>query len=153
LQKYFGYDTGDGDPIEMGCPISSIIAEIFLQSHENTHLNQLLEAKSIVFDTRYADDIFIISDTDITTPEKTQNCKNKLHPNLEFTPTLQDNNRINFHDLVITRKPSTIETDIYRKSTTTDTTSNFTSNHPTEHKLVNRVISLHLSLEKEETEW
>jgi multisubunit Na+/H+ antiporter MnhE subunit len=138
----------------MGSPISSIIAEIFLQFHENTHLNHLLEQKSIVFLIRYVDDIFILYDTDRTTHEKIQDYMNKLHPNLEFTPTLEDNNRISFLDLLITRQPSTIEIDICRKPTTTDTTINFTSNHPTEHKIAayrylnNRMI-LYLSHKKQ----
>jgi hypothetical protein len=72
---------------------------------------------------------------------------NKLHPNLEFTPTLEDNNRISFLNLLITRQHSTIEIDVYRQPTTTDTTINFTSNHHTEHQLaayrylINRMIS------------
>jgi hypothetical protein len=97
----------------VGSPISSIIAELFLQFHENTHLNQLLEEKSIVFYTRHFADIFIIYDTDRATPETIQGYMNKLHPKLEFTPTLEDNNRISFLDLLITRQHSTIETDIY----------------------------------------
>jgi hypothetical protein len=46
--------------------------------------------KSMVFYTRYVDDIFIIYDTERTSPEKIHDYINKLHPtsNLEFTPTL-----------------------------------------------------------------
>jgi hypothetical protein len=128
---------------------------IFLQFHEKTHLNQLLDEKSIVFYARYVDDIFIIYSTDRTTPEKIHNYVSKLHPNLEFTPTLEDYNRISFLGLLITRQPTTTEIDICRKPTTTNTTINFTSNHPTEHKLaayrylINRMIFLPLSPEKE----
>jgi hypothetical protein len=56
--------------ISMGSPISGTLAEIFLQCIENTHLNQILEEKSVVFFTRHFDVIFIISDTERTSPEK-----------------------------------------------------------------------------------
>jgi hypothetical protein len=69
----------------MGSPISVIVVEIFLHL-ENTHLSQILEAKDIVFSTTYVDDIFIIYDTERTSPETIHNYMNKLHPNLEFTP-------------------------------------------------------------------
>jgi hypothetical protein len=82
-----------------------------------------------------------------------------LHPNLEFTPTIEEKNRIGFLDLLITRQPSAIEIDIYRKPTATNTAINYTSNHPTEHKLAayrylfRRMTALPLSQEKEEAEW
>jgi hypothetical protein len=143
----------------MGSPISGIIAEIFLQFFENRHLNQLLDEKSIIFYTRYVDDIFVIYNAHRTTPEKIHDYLNNLHPNLEFTHTIEENSRISFLDLLITRQPSAIEIDIYRKPTATDTTINYTSNHPTEHKLavyrylIRRMTALPLSQEKEEGEW
>jgi hypothetical protein len=56
-----------------------------------------------------------------------------------------------FLDLLITRKPTSLELDIYCKPTATDTTINFLSNHPLEHKLaayrfyINRMLSLPLN--------
>jgi hypothetical protein len=50
-QNYFSFQNNFYQPnkgIAMGSPISGIIAEIVLQFHENTHLNQLLDEKSIV---------------------------------------------------------------------------------------------------------
>jgi hypothetical protein len=48
LQNYFSFQNNifqHEKGISMGSPISSIIAEIFLQFHGNTHLNQLLKKK------------------------------------------------------------------------------------------------------------
>jgi hypothetical protein len=140
---------------EKGSPISGIVAEIFLHL-ENTHLSQIREAKNIVFYTRYVDGIFIIYDTEIrvTSPETNHNYMNKLHPSLEFTPTQEHYNSISFLDLLTTRHPSTIETDIHRNPMKTDTTINFTSIHPTEYKLaayryqINRMIYLQLTPDK-----
>jgi hypothetical protein len=47
----------------MGSPISSITAEIFLQSFEEKHLNHLIDERNIMFYTRYVD-ILIIYNTD-----------------------------------------------------------------------------------------
>jgi hypothetical protein len=47
----------------MGSPISSLIAEIFVQQYEDTNIKQLLDTKNLAFYVRYVDDISIISDT------------------------------------------------------------------------------------------
>jgi len=44
----------------MGSPISSTIAEIFLQHMESTLIKQLFDTKNIAFYTRYVDDILLI---------------------------------------------------------------------------------------------
>jgi hypothetical protein len=145
--------------ISMGSPISGIVAEIFPQHSENSHLNQILEAKNTVFCTRYIKGVLIIYDTKRTTSEIIHNYTNKIHPNLQFIPTHEHNNTISFPDLLIAQHSSKIETDIFRKPTTTDTTINFTNNHPVEHKiaaycyLINRMISLPLTPERNNTEW
>ena len=53
----------------MGSPISSIIAEIFIQHLEDAHIKHLLDNRNIIFYTRYADDILIIYDTGKTNPD------------------------------------------------------------------------------------
>jgi hypothetical protein len=60
---------------------------------------------------------------------------NNIYKNIAFKLTHENNNQINFMDLLIIQNRSSIEIDIYRKPTTTDTTINFFSNHPIEHKL------------------
>ena len=140
--------------LKMGSPISSTVAEVFLRDVQNTHLKQILDAQNITFYARYVDDILLIYNTKHTTLEIIHSHINKVHPNLQFTPTFQHNNRISFLDLLIIRHPTQIETDIFRKTTTTDSTINYTSNHPTEHKmaayrhLINRMLSLPLSTER-----
>jgi hypothetical protein len=109
----------------MGSPISSIVAEIFLQYYENLFIRHLLESKNIIYYTRYVDDIFIIYDKTITNPDHLTNNMNNIHENIIFKPTHENNNQINVLDLLLIRKESSIEMDIYRKPTTTDTTINF----------------------------
>jgi hypothetical protein len=74
-----------------------------------------------------------------------------IHSNIQLNPTHETNNNVSFLDLSITRKPTSLELDTYRKPTATDTTINFLSNHPLEHKLaayrffINRMLSLPLN--------
>jgi len=65
-QNYFMFQNQIYQPekeVSMGSPISSTIAEIFLQHLENTHIKQLLNTKNIILYTRYVHDILIICDT------------------------------------------------------------------------------------------
>jgi len=65
-QNYFMFQNQIYQPekeVSMGSPISSTIAEIFLQYLENIHIKQLLNTKNIILYTRYVDDILIICDT------------------------------------------------------------------------------------------
>ena len=81
-----------------------------------------------------------------------------IHGKIKLNPTHETNKKVNFLDLSITRKPTSLELDIYRKPITTDTTINFHSNHPLEHKLtayrffINRMLSLPLR-EVRHKEW
>jgi len=82
-----------------------------------------------------------------------------MHNNLQFNPTQESNGRINFLDLIIIRRPSHLENDIYQKPITTETTIHFTSIHPTEHKLaayryyIERTLTLPLNAECQKREW
>jgi hypothetical protein len=60
---------------------------------------------------------------------------NQILKDIKLNPIHENNGHINFLDLLLNRKPTKIEIDIFRKPTTTDTTNNFFSNHPIEHKM------------------
>jgi hypothetical protein len=134
-QNYFTFAGNIYQPpkeVAMGSTISSTIAEIFLQYYEHMFIKHLLESKSITYYTRYIDDIFIIYNKTTTNPDHLTYSMNNIHKNIVFKPTHEINNQINFMDLLIIRNRSSIEIDIYRKPTTTDTTINFFSSHPIE---------------------
>ena len=64
-QNYFQYGSHFYQPnkgIAIGSPISSTLAEIYLQYYEKIHLKHHLEAKDIIYYKRYVDDLFIIND-------------------------------------------------------------------------------------------
>jgi len=48
--------------IAMGSPISSIMAEIYLQFFEEMYIKQWLESREIIYYKRYDDDILIMFD-------------------------------------------------------------------------------------------
>jgi hypothetical protein len=143
----------------MGSPISGPIAEIFLQNIENTHIKHLLDTKNIIYYTRYVDDILIIYDTRYTNDNAVHKYTTWIHANLQLNPTYENNEQINFLDLLIIRKATTLKIDIYRKLTTMNTTINYLSNHPNEHKIaayryyIRRMLTLPLTTERQAIEW
>jgi len=150
------YQSQKGIPF--GSPISSIIAEIFLQHFEDIHIKELFDTKNIIFYTRYGDDILIIYDTQRIQPDRINAYINQIHKDIKLNPTYENNQSISFIDLLVIRKESKLEIDIFRK-TTTDTTINFFSNHPIEHKSasfrydITRMHSLPLTPERKQKEW
>ena len=120
---------------------------------------QLFDTKNIAFYTRYLDDTLLIYNSQHITPDTINNYINRIHHNLHFKPTNENNNSIHVLDLLIIRNQFYLEMDIYRKPTTTDTTINVLSNQPTEHKTsayryhINRMLSLPLTEERRQAEW
>jgi len=133
----------------MGAPSSGLIAELFIQNLEDTHLTQISN-KHITAYFRYADDILIIYDSRHSDIKNIQDDFNTLHPNMTFTAETETNNQINFLDITIHKTPTKWTTSIYRKPTFTDSIIPYTSNHPPQHKhtsiryLYNRINTYHL---------
>ena len=161
-QNYFSFQdqTYQTDKaVAMGSPISGTMAEIFLQQLENTHVKHLIEAKLLFFYIMYVDDILVIYDSTLTTPDSIQRYLSTIHNNIQLNPTHENNFSVSFLDLIFTRKPSHLDIDIHRKNTTTDTTINFLSNHPPEHKLaayrflIRRMFTLPVHKEQRHEEW
>jgi hypothetical protein len=126
-QNYFSYQNviyRPGNGVAMGSATSGTVAEIFLQHLEESHVPHFLDTHHIVYYTRYVDDIFIVYDSNLTNPGTITHHANSLHHNIKLIPTTETNNTINFLDLNITRTPTGLSIDIYRKPTTTDTTIN-----------------------------
>ena len=93
----------------MGSPISSLIAEIFLQHYEAANIKQLLNIKSIALYVRYVDDIIVIYDTTKINLHTINTYINKIHNNIKLNPTYKEHNSIAFLDLTITRRHTKLE--------------------------------------------
>jgi hypothetical protein len=119
----------------MGSPISSTIAEIYLQFLEEIYIKQWLESKEVLYYKRYRDDILIIFDQNKTDEKTIMIHMNNIDKHLEFKLSEEENNTINYLDLSIHRNTKSTDFGIYRKPTHTDVIVQFSSNHPLKHKL------------------
>jgi predicted Co/Zn/Cd cation transporter (cation efflux family) len=88
----------------MGSPISSLIAEIFLQQYEDKNINHLLDTKNIAYYARYVDAILIIFDTTKISPHTVTRYINNIYSNIKLNTTYEQHNSIDFLDLTITHK-------------------------------------------------
>jgi hypothetical protein len=141
----------------MGSPLSSTMAEIYLQYFEELIIKHGIETSEIIYYRRYVDDT-IIFDQNKTNEGIITNHINNIHKHLEFKPTAEENN-INYLDVSIHRNNHSLQMGIYRKPTQRDTTIYFTSNHPLEHKLaaynfyINRTLSVPITDQARQHEW
>jgi len=161
-QNYFQYNERLFQPekgIAMSSPISSIMAEVYLQYIEETYVKQWLDSKEITYYKRYVDDILIIYDQSKTNEQTVLHQINKIDENLQFKMSTEENNTINYLDISIRRNNNNIDLNIYRKPTSTDTTIQFSSNHPYEHKIVafryyiRRMTTLPITEKSKQEEW
>jgi len=161
-QDYFTNQTHIYRPtkgVDMGCTISGIIAEIYIQSLERTHIKPLIDTKRINFYTRYTDDILIIYDTAHINLCTTTHHANTINNNLALYPTSEQYNRVSFLELTNIRNTLHLEINILRKPTTKDTTISYLSNHPLEQKLaayrflIDRMFKPTLQKNRLENEW
>jgi len=96
---------------------------------------------------RCVDGILIVYNTEVTDVKITLSLFNQLHPQLQFTLELEDNNRLNFLDLTFHRRHDHISASIFQKPTATGMLIHYESCHPNEHKfaghnfLVNRIVT------------
>ena len=78
----------------MESPLSSTVAEIYLQFLEEMSVKQWLESKEIIYYKRYVDDILIIFDQNKVT-ERITNHMNNIDKHLEFKLSEEENYTIN----------------------------------------------------------
>lgn len=84
---------------------------------------------------------------------------NQIHTVMNLIPTYENNGCISVLDLLIIRKSSNLEIDIFRKPTNTDATFNLFSNHPIKNKVAafryhsTRMHSLSLNTRKKTKKW
>ena len=133
----------------MGAPSSGIIAEIFLQHVENSHLASLAQKKNIINYFHYVDNILLIFHPNHTHIQAILNDFNAITPKLHFTAEIEDNS-LNYLDISIRRIPRGLGTYIYRKihiyqhhhplhiqsPHTTQTRSNKISIQQTKHSMI-----------------
>ena len=137
-QNYFQYEDRFYKPnkgIAMGSPISSTLADIYLQFFERIYLKHHLETKNIIYYKRYVDDLIIIYDHTKIDADTIYDIINNIDVHLEFKLTEEEKCTTNYLDLSIQRKHNEFQMNIYRKPTFIDITIHYMSNHPHSHKM------------------
>jgi hypothetical protein len=74
--------------ISMGSPVSSIMAEIFLQHLAEQYIKQLLDSRNIIFYNRYVDDILIKYDSNKILPKLNETHINPIHNKIKHSTIL-----------------------------------------------------------------
>jgi hypothetical protein len=101
----------------------------------------------------------IIDDHSKITSTQVLEHANTINTDLKFKPTPETIISINFLDLLLHITNHGLETEVYRKPTSTDTTIHYNSSHPMEHNLAayrflpNRIHQLPITPPYKQKEW
>jgi len=121
--------------LAMGCPLSPLLAELFLKDFES-RLQRLTTFKNkIKLWRRYVDDIFAVIEGNLVDIQEFVAELNGVHERMRFTAEVEVAGKIPFLDLLVIRSGDVLRVEIYRKSTTTSHVIPFNSEHPISHKL------------------
>ena len=93
----------------MGSPLSSTMAEVYLQYIEETYIKQWLDSKKIIYYKRYVDDILIVYDQSKTNEQIILYLINNIDKNLQFKLSTEENNKINYLDTLIHRNNTNLD--------------------------------------------
>lgn len=130
--------------LAMGNPLSPILADLVLEKLFTESLNQLSIQPTFI--KKYVDDVILALPK--TVIESTKMIFNLFNTNIEFTLEKEQNCRINFLDMTLTREHLKITTNWYQKSTSSGRILNYHSEHPFSMKqnvaesLIKRVIHI-----------
>jgi hypothetical protein len=85
----------------MGAPSCGLIAEIFLQYLEHSHLTHVAHKRHIINYCRYVDGIFLIFDSNNTNIQNILRDFNTLHPKLQSAAETEQDHDLNYLDIII----------------------------------------------------
>ena len=106
------------DGLSMGLPLAPCMANAFLSAHEINWLHDCPDSFKPLFYRRYVDDTFAIFNSE-ENANRFVNYLNGKHPNMQFTLEKEDQNRISFLDILVTKSEGSFQTTVYRKPTYT----------------------------------
>ncbi|KAJ8914806.1 hypothetical protein NQ315_014551 [Exocentrus adspersus] len=114
----------------MGSSLSPIMSNIFMEHFEETYVKSYINKPKIWW--RYVDDVFSIWPHRQDNLTDFLNFLNNIEPTIKFTLELEENNKLPFLDVMISKNTeinSNFQTNVYRKKTNTNRYLNFNSNH------------------------
>lgn len=121
------YHLNDG--VAMGSPVSSVVANLFMEAFEEEALRTAKErgVAPKMWD-RYVDDVFALSKRQHVT--SMLNILNAQDEQIRFTSEEESENRLPFLDVTVGRREGNLTTSVYRKGTHTNRVLSFDSHHP-----------------------
>ena len=135
------------DGVCMGGSLGPVYANAFLCHHEVNWLNDCPSQFRPRYYKRYVDDTFLLFDHQ-SHAQLFLNYLNSKHPNIKFTMEIENNNKLSFLDVLITRDSNKFYTSVYRKPTFTGLSTNYLSFSPSLFKinsvktLINRAYNI-----------
>ena len=102
----------------LGCPRATTFANIFMCFHERIWLRSCPDNFKPVFYQRYIDDTFLLF-RHKQHATLFLNYLNDKHPNIKFTIEHEQDNKLSFLDVLVTRSDNNFITSVYRKPTFT----------------------------------
>ena len=111
----------------MGSPLSPIVANLFMENMEEEAIRSApLQPKLW---RRYVDDTFVICPHGQEESHRFHEHLNSFHSSIHFTMEEEKECTLQFLDVLITRRSSSLSTSVYRKPTHTDGYIPFSSYH------------------------
>ena len=111
----------------MGNPLSPVVANIYMEHFEELALESA-EFKPATW-LRYVNDTFVIWNEGRDKLLVFLEHLNSIRPSIQFTMELEDDRKLPFLDVMVTRCEDRLSTSVYRKKTHTDRYIHFLSNH------------------------
>ena len=128
-EKYYRLTDG----VAMGSPVSSVVANLFMESLEEKAMNTAGSCKPKVW-KRYVDDVFSIIRRAYT--DRLLEHINNCDPQIVFTLEREEEGRLAFLDVAVNRSENRrLGTSVFRKETSTDRVLNFHSHHSQSAKI------------------
>lgn len=149
------------DGLPMGGPLSSLVADVYMDNLETKILSDDNGAAHVLYYKRYVDDILCIWDGPDVALQQFLDSMNNHHPSVTFTLEM-GNHTLGFLDLRLQLTPAeaglSVEFSIYRKTTFSGISISNDSLHPRPHKMaqinaaIHRLLHLPLTEEAHKTE-
>ena len=128
--------------LSKGSPLSPVLANIYMEYFEEMALGSTSRKPSIWL--RYVDDTFILwlhqEDVQVLLHHE-----NSIRPSISFTMEKEQDNKLPFLNVLVTRTEQGFRSSVYRKPTFTGQYLNFNSHHPYTEKERNSLMLTTLS--------